>query len=73
MYPALLELYHTNDLKDFSLDDEIDKGATKDGSNSLGTLESVFKTGLSVNDLFVDDEAVAIVYYVINANNRASC
>ena len=42
------------DLKDFSLDDEIDKDATEDGS-SLGTSKSVFKTRLSVNDLFVDN------------------
>ena len=43
------------DLKDFSLDDQIDKDATKDGSNSLGTSKSVFKTRLSVDDLFVDN------------------
>ena len=44
------------DLKDFSLDDEIDKDATKDGSNSLGASKSVFKTRLSVDDdLFLDN------------------
>ncbi len=50
------------DLKDFSLDDEIDKDATKDGSNSLGASKSVFKTRLSVNDLFLDNVTLLNFY-----------
>ena len=50
------------DLKDFSLDDEIDKDATKDRSNSLGASKSVFKTRLSVNDLFLDNVTLLNFY-----------